>query len=79
MCHQSRSSHNEHNCYYRASSGIGKATAKYFAEQGWNVDATDGKPQLRYLLGEDAKQTYVLREANGDDAFVAGMTQQLLA
>lgn len=40
--------------------------------------ATDGKNQLRYLLGEDAKQTYAMREKVGDDAFMAGMRQQML-
>ena len=38
---------------------------------------TDGKPQLRYLLGEDAKQSYAMREQVGDDAFMAGMRQQM--
>ena len=28
-----------------ASSGIGKATAKYFAEKGWKVAATMRKPE----------------------------------
>jgi len=40
--------------------------------------ATDGKQQMRYLLGEDAKQTNALRERVGDDAFMAGMRQQML-
>ena len=41
--------------------------------------ATDGKTQLRYLLGEDAKQTYALREQAGDDAFMAGMRERMLS
>lgn len=40
--------------------------------------ATDGKTQLRYLLGDDAKQTYAMREEVGDDAFIAGMRQRML-
>jgi hypothetical protein len=40
---------------------------------------TDGKTQLRYLLGEDAKQTYAMREQVGDDAFMAGMREQMLS
>ncbi|MDA0241776.1 MAG: SDR family oxidoreductase [Chloroflexi bacterium] len=39
---------------------------------------TDGKSQLRYLLGEDAKQTYTIREKVGDDAFMAAIRQQML-
>lgn len=41
--------------------------------------ATDGKAQLRYLLGEDARQTYALRQQVGDDAFMAGMRQRMLS
>ncbi len=48
-----------------ASSGIYEAT-------------TDGKAQLRYLLGEDARQSYAIREQVGDDAFMVGMRQQML-
>lgn len=33
-----------------ASSGIGKATAKYFAQNGWNVAATMRKPELETEL-----------------------------
>ncbi len=39
--------------------------------------ATDGKQQLRYLLG-DAAQTYAMRIKVGDDAFIAGMRQRML-
>ncbi len=35
-----------------ASSGIGKATAKYFAENGWNVAATMRKPENEQELGK---------------------------
>ena len=40
---------------------------------------TDGKNQLRYLLGEDAKQNYAMREQVGDDAFMAGMRERMLS
>jgi len=38
--------------------------------------ATDGKDQLRYVAGEDAKATYALRLKVGDEAFRKGMAQQ---
>jgi NAD(P)-dependent dehydrogenase (short-subunit alcohol dehydrogenase family) len=38
--------------------------------------ATDGKDQLRYVAGEDAKATYAMRLQIGDEAFRKAMTQQ---
>jgi NAD(P)-dependent dehydrogenase (short-subunit alcohol dehydrogenase family) len=38
--------------------------------------ATDGKDQLRYVAGEDAKATYAMRLRVGDEAFRKGMAQQ---
>ncbi|MDB5153112.1 MAG: Short-chain dehydrogenase/reductase [Mucilaginibacter sp.] len=38
--------------------------------------ATDGKDQLRYVAGEDAKATYALRLQLGDEAFRNGMDEQ---
>jgi NAD(P)-dependent dehydrogenase (short-subunit alcohol dehydrogenase family) len=38
--------------------------------------ATDGKDQLRYVAGEDAKATYAMRLKVGDETFRKGMAQQ---
>ena len=38
--------------------------------------ATDGKDQLRYVAGEDAKATYAMRLQIGDEAFRKTMNQQ---
>ncbi len=38
--------------------------------------ATDGKDQLRYVAGEDAKATYAMRLQVGDEAFSKAMDQQ---
>ena len=38
--------------------------------------ATDGKDQLRYVAGEDAKTTYAMRLQIGDEAFRKAMNQQ---
>lgn len=60
----------------RQSSGLGSSTAEYLAEEIYKA-TTDGKTQLRYLIGDDAHQTYGMRQQVGDDAFIAGMTQRI--
>ena len=62
----------------RAGSGLGRSTPEFLAA-GIYTAATDGTAQLRYLIGEDAKQTYALRQQVGDDAFIAGMRQRMLS
>lgn len=61
-----------------AKSGLGASTAEFLAE-GVFAAATDGKTQMRYLIGQDAEQTYALRQQVGDDAFIVGMKQRMLA
>ena len=41
--------------------------------------ATDGKDQLRYVAGEDAKAAYAMRVQVGDEAFRKGMARQFFA
>ena len=60
----------------RNDMGLAASTAEQIA-QGIYDAATDGKAQLRYLLGDDAVQTYGMREQVGDDAFMAGMTERI--
>ncbi|MGO9260098.1 MAG: hypothetical protein ACLQU1_27865 [Bryobacteraceae bacterium] len=38
--------------------------------------ATDGKDQLRYIAGADAKATYAMRLQMGDEAFRKAIRQQ---
>jgi hypothetical protein len=38
--------------------------------------ATDGKDQLRYVAGADAKATYAMRLQMGDEAFRKAMDKQ---
>lgn len=40
--------------------------------------ATDGKDQLRYIAGADAKAIYETRMQVGDEAFRKAMAQQFL-
>lgn len=56
----------------------GRSTAEQLAEAIYEA-ATDGKNQLRYLIGADAEQLVGLRKAQGDDAYVAAITQQMLS
>lgn len=58
-------------------SGLGRSTAEQIAQGIYNA-ATDGKSQLRYLLGDDAVQMYGMREQVGDDGFIAGMRERML-
>jgi NAD(P)-dependent dehydrogenase (short-subunit alcohol dehydrogenase family) len=44
------------------------STAEQIAEVVWEA-ATDGKDQLRYVAGADAKALYAGRQAAGDEAF----------
>lgn len=61
-----------------ASSGRVGSTPESMAEGIYRA-ATDGKTQLRYLLGDDAVQTYQMRREHGDDAFIAGMKTRMLS
>lgn len=61
----------------RANSGQSYSSAEFLAE-GIFAAATDGKTQMRYVIGPDAEQTYALRKQVGDDAFIAGMKQRML-
>lgn len=55
----------------------GGSTAEQMAAYIFDA-ATDGKQQMRYVLGDDAKQLYAMRKQVGDDAFMVGMRQQML-
>lgn len=58
-----------------AQSGLNGSTAEFQAE-GIFAAATDGKSQLRYLVGADAEQTFAMRQQVGDDTFMVGMKQR---
>jgi NAD(P)-dependent dehydrogenase (short-subunit alcohol dehydrogenase family) len=53
----------------------GYSTPEQVAEVVYEA-ATDGKGQLRYVAGADAKSTYAMRLQVGDEAFRKAMTQQ---
>jgi hypothetical protein len=42
----------------------------------WDLAATDGKEQLRYLAGEDAKATFAQHQQVGAEAFRVGIADQ---
>jgi len=61
-----------------SSSGIGKATAKYFAEQGWKVAATMRTPENETELNRiEGVSLYALDVT--DEASVANATRQILS
>ncbi len=60
------------------SRSAGASSAEQIAAAIYEA-ATDGKQQMRYILGDDAKQMYAMRQQAGDDAFMVGMQQQMLS
>ena len=62
----------------RENSPLGASTAESIGAGIYNA-ATDGKNQLRYLLGDDAVQIYGIHQQVGDDAFAAGIRQRMLS
>ena len=56
---------------------VRRSTAEQIAEVVYQA-ATDGKRQLRYVAGEDAKALYAQRLAVGDEAFRAAIDQTFL-
>ena len=67
-------------CFLAHIGTIGKGLARFVNDSGaFLLYTTDGKAQLRYLLGDDAKQTYARREQVGDDGFVADMRERMLS
>ena len=61
-----------------SSSGIGKATAKYFAGQGWKVAATMRTPENETELNQlDNVSLYALDVT--DEASIAAATEQILS
>ena len=56
--------------------GENTTTAEQIAEVVFEA-ATDGKNKLRYVCGDDAKNLYAMRLANGDEAFRDSIRQML--
>jgi NAD(P)-dependent dehydrogenase (short-subunit alcohol dehydrogenase family) len=52
------------------------STAEQIAQVVFDA-ATDGKNQLRYVAGEDAKEMYLQRKAVGDQSFMEGLKQMI--
>ena len=57
------------------SSGIGKATAKYFHQQGWNVIATMRKPENESELKEDSRLKILALDVESPQSIEAAIQQ----
>jgi NAD(P)-dependent dehydrogenase (short-subunit alcohol dehydrogenase family) len=63
-----------HAVFSNPGRAIDYSTPEQIAEVVYEA-ATDGKPQLRYLAGADAKALFAQRQAAGDEAFRKGVDQ----
>lgn len=61
-----------------SKAGIEYSTAEKIAEGIYNA-ATDGKQQLRYQLGIDAKSFYENRRSMGDESFITEMRNRMFS
>ncbi len=61
-----------------ASSGIGKATARYFAEQGWQVAATMRKPENETELNQIENVSVYQLDVTDNDS-IANAAQQIIS
>ena len=66
------------NYMKNAGGTLGGSTPEQLAEAIFEA-ATDGKHQLRYLIGQDAHRVYGLRRESGVDAFIEAMKQRIRA
>ena len=62
-----------------ASTGIGKATAEYFAERGWNVAATMRTPAKANFTGKGVERIRVFALDVTDDATIAQAVTDIVA
>lgn len=62
-----------------ASTGIGKATAEYFANRGWNVAATMRSPEKAQFRNTNANRIRVFRLDVTDDASIASAVTDVIA
>ncbi len=59
------------------SSGIGKATAQYFHQKGWNVVATMRKPENEKDLKEDARMKIIVLDVENKTSIETAITQAI--
>lgn len=62
-----------------ASTGIGKATAEYFAARGWNVAATMRTPAKAGFVGDGVERIRVFALDVTDDASISNAVSEVIA